>query len=165
MRVDRLAAAALAAALLVVAGCDRQRIAKLEEGVANEADVKREFGEPLAVFNQADSSRTFEYARQPEGQINYFIVIGADGKMSALRQVLKPSEFAKVTPGLDKAEVRKLLGRPAKTQRFYLKPDEENWDWRWLDGQQAKLFSVTFDRDGKVSTSASGDDLRDATKN
>ena len=85
--------------------------------------------------------------------------------MSALRQVLKPSEFAKVTPGLDKAEVRKLLGRPAKTQRFDLKPDEEHWDWRWLDGQQAKLFSVTFDRDGKVSTSASGDDLREASKN
>lgn len=165
MRFDRLAAAALAAALLALAGCDRQRIAKLEEGVATEADVKREFGEPLAVFNQADGSRTFEYARQPEGQTNYFIVIGADGKMSALRQVLKPSEFAKVTPGLDKAEVRKLLGRPAKTQRFDLKPDEEHWDWRWLDGQQAKLFSVTFDRDGKVSASASGDDLREASKN
>ena len=165
MRFDRLAAAALAAALLALAGCDRQRIAKLEEGVATEADVKREFGEPLAVFNQPDGSRTFEYARQPEGQTNYFIVIGADGKMSALRQVLKPSEFAKVTPGLDKAEVRKLLGRPAKTQRFDLKPDEEHWDWRWLDGQQAKLFSVTFDRDGKVSASASGDDLREASKN
>ena len=165
MRFDRLAAAALAAALLALAGCDRQRIAKLEEGVATEADVKREFGEPLAVFNQPDGSRTFEYARQPEGQTNYFIVIGADGKMSALRQVLKPSEFAKVRPGLDKAEVRKLLGRPAKTQRFDLKPDEEHWDWRWLDGQQAKLFSVTFDRDGKVSTSASGDDLREASKN
>ena len=68
MRLDRLAAVALAAALLALAGCDPQRIAKLEEGVATEADVKREFGEPLAVFNQPDGSRTFEYARQPEGR-------------------------------------------------------------------------------------------------
>ena len=141
-------------------GCDQQRIAKLEEGVATEADVRREFGEPKAVFNEPDGGRTFEYPRQPEGQDNYFITLGADGKMSALRQVLKPAEFAKVTPGLDKTEVRKLLGRPAKTQRFDLKPDEEHWEWRWLDGQQSRLFNVTFDRDGKVATSAIADDMR-----
>ena len=141
-------------------GCDQQRIAKLEEGVATEADVRREFGEPKAVFNEPDGGRTFEYPRQPEGQANYFITLGADGKMSALRQVLKPAEFAKVTPGLDKTEVRKLLGRPAKTQRFDLKPDEEHWQWRWLDGQQSRLFNVTFDRDGKVATSATADDMR-----
>ena len=165
MRFDRMAVSALAATLLALGGCDQQRIAKLEEGVATEADVRREFGEPKAVFDAADGGRMFEYPRQPEGQTNYFITIGADGKMSSLRQVLKPSEFAKVTPGLDKADVRKLLGRPARTQRFDLKPDEEHWEWRWLDGQQARLFSVTFDRDGKVMTSASSDDLRDQNRN
>jgi len=165
MQIGFRAAMALVAAVLVLAGCDQQRIAKLEEGVSTEADVRREFGEPQAVFNGPDGSRTFEYTRQPEGQTNYFITLGADGKMSALRQVLKPAEFAKITPGLDKADVRKLLGRPAKTQRFDLKPDEEHWEWRWLDGQQSKLFNVTFDRDGKVLTSASADDLRDTLKN
>jgi outer membrane protein assembly factor BamE (lipoprotein component of BamABCDE complex) len=161
MPFQPFAAALLALLALLFAGCDQQRIAKLEEGVATEADVRREFGEPQAVFSEADGRRTFEYARQPEGQTNYFITIGADGKMTALRQVLKPAEFAKVMPGLDKAAVRRLLGRPAKTQRFDLKPDEEHWDWRWLDGQQAKLFSVTFDRDGKVMATAISDDLRD----
>ena len=160
MRLNRWAAVALSVAVLTLAGCDQQRIAKLEEGVATEADVRREFGEPKAVFNEPDGGRTFEYPRQPEGQVNYFITIGADGKMSALRQALKPAEFAKVTPGLDKTEVRKLLGRPAKTQRFDLKPDEEHWQWRWLDGQQSRLFNVTFDRDGKVATSATADDMR-----
>ena len=157
--------AALALALGLVAGCDQQRIAKLEEGVATEADVKRQFGEPKAVFNEPNGARTFEYPRQPEGQTNYFITIGADGKMTSLRQVLKPAEFAKVSTGLDKVEVRRLLGQPARTQRFDLKPDEEHWEWRWLDGQQSKLFNVTFDRDGKVIASASTDDLRDTTKN
>ena len=109
MRLDRWTVAAVFATVAALAACDQQRIAKLEEGVATEADVRREFGEPKAVFNEADGSRTFEYPRQPEGQTNYFITIGADGKMSALRQVLKPSEFAKVKPGMDKTEVRKLL--------------------------------------------------------
>ncbi|MDP1693149.1 MAG: outer membrane protein assembly factor BamE [Burkholderiaceae bacterium] len=161
MRLDRSAAAALAAAFFALAGCDRQRIARLEEGVATEADVKRAFGEPKAVFDEPDGGRTFEYPRQPEGQTNYFITIAADGRMTALRQVLKPSEFAKVSPGLDKAEVRRLLGRPAQTQRFGLKPDEELWEWRWLDGQQARLFNVTFGRDEKVLKAASSDDMRD----
>lgn len=145
-------------ALLALIGCDQQRIAKLEEGVATEADVRREFGEPAAVYAEADGARTLEFPRQPQGQVNYMITISADGKMSALRQVLKPAEFAKVTAGMDKAEVRRVLGKPAKTVRFDLKPDEEHWDWRWLDAQQPKLFSVTFDRDGRVIRTAAMDD-------
>jgi outer membrane protein assembly factor BamE (lipoprotein component of BamABCDE complex) len=145
-------------ALMLLAACDQQKIAKLEEGLSTEADVRQQFGEPHATYSEADGSRTFEYSRQPEGQVAYMITIGADGKMSALRQVLKPVEFAKIKPGMDKAEVRRVLGKPAKTAKFELKPDEEHWDWRWLDGQQPKLFSVTFDRDGKVMASAVAED-------
>jgi outer membrane protein assembly factor BamE (lipoprotein component of BamABCDE complex) len=150
--------------VIALAGCDSKRAEKLEEGVSTEADVRAQFGEPVAVYTDASDgygggAKTLEYPRQPEGQTTYMISIGADGKMSALRQVLKPSEFAKVTPGLDKAQVRRLLGRPAATQRFELK-NEEQWDWRWLDGQASKLFSVTFDPDGRVATTAIVDDPR-----
>jgi SmpA / OmlA family len=155
--LTRAGAAAFAAAWLLLAGCDQQRIEKLEEGVATEADVRQQFGEPAAVFNQPDGSRVFEYPRQPEGRVNYFITIGADGKMAALRQVLRADVFGRVQPGMDKAELRRLLGRPARSQTFKLK-NEEVWDWRWLDGQQKKVFSVTFDTEGKVRSSASVDD-------
>jgi outer membrane protein assembly factor BamE (lipoprotein component of BamABCDE complex) len=146
------------AALLALAACDRKRVEKLEEGVSTEADVRSQFGEPAAVYPDGDGgAKTLEYTRQPEGHTTYMISIGVDGKMSALRQVLKPTEFAKVTPGLDKAQVRRLLGRPAATQQYDLK-SEEQWDWRWLDGQSAKLFSVTFDADGRVTATAVVDD-------
>ena len=151
-----LTAVALATTMLVA--CDAQKIMKLEEGVSTEADVKKQFGEPQAVFNNADGSRTFEYTRQPSGQENYFITIGKDGKMSSLRQVLKASEFAKITAGMDKDQVRRAIGRPAKSQKFDLKPDEEHWDWRWLDGQQSKIFTATFDPSGKVIKTAVIDD-------
>ena len=150
--------ASLLGSLLALLGCDPQKIAKLEEGVATEADVRKQFGEPHATYSEADGSKTFEYSRQPEGQVAYMITIGTDGKMSALRQVLKNTEFAKIKPGMDKGDVRRVLGKPAKTAKFDLKPDEEHWDWRWLDGQVPKVFSVTFDRDGKVMASASMDD-------
>ena len=72
--------------------------------------------------------------------------------------MLKPDTFAAVQAGLDKVQVRRLLGRPAKTQIFALKKDEEIWDWRYLDGQQAKVFSATFDKDGFVMKTSSIND-------
>jgi hypothetical protein len=148
----------LALALTVaLSACDQKRIEKLEEGVATEADVKREFGEPAVVYTEDGGARTFEYPRQPEGRRNYMITIGADGRMSALRQVLTPANFAKVTPGLDKAQVRRLLGKPART-RFYELKKEEVWDWRFVDGAQNRSFSVTFDGDGRVTGQAVGAD-------
>lgn len=154
-----VAAVAIVAVLVALAACDSRRAAKLEEGVSSEGDVRAQFGEPAAVYDDSGGARTLEYPRQPEGQTNLMVTIGPDGRMSALRQVLKATEFAKVTPGLDKAQVRRLLGRPAKTQRYDVK-NEEQWDWRWLDGQSAKVFSVTFDPDGKVIATAVGDDPR-----
>jgi outer membrane protein assembly factor BamE (lipoprotein component of BamABCDE complex) len=84
--------------------------------------------------------------------------------MSSLRQLLHPDNFAKVQVGMAQAEVRKLLGRPAKTWQFPTKPDETIWDWRFLDGQQRKVFSVTFGREGQVLGSTTSDDPRDVQR-
>lgn len=148
------------ALVALMAGCDVQKIRELEEGVSTEADVRQRFGEPAATYPEAGGAKTLEYPRQPEGQRNYMITIGADGRMSALRQVLTPPNFARVQPGLDKAQVRRLLGLPGMT-RFYELRQEEVWDWRWLDGAQNKVFSVTFGTDGRVLASAVTDDSRD----
>lgn len=158
-RASWLTLAALAG-VLVLAGCDPQKIAKLEEGVATEMDVMREFGTPADIRREADGTRVFEYTRQPEGWTNYFITIGPDGKMTALRQVLHPKYFEQVRPGMSVAEVRALLGRPAVKEAYALKK-EEVWDWRWLDGPSRKLFRVTFDFDGRVVSAATLDDPRE----
>ena len=149
----------LTTALLLA--CDAKRIEKLEEGVATEADVRQQFGDPVTITEKADGSKIMEYPRQPEGMTNYLITIGADGKMSALRQLLTPANFAKVLPGLSKNEVRAMLGKPAKTQRFALKPDEEIWDWRFIDSGVPKVFSVTFNKDQRVMSSVVGNDPRE----
>lgn len=152
--------AVAAAVMVLLAACDMQRIESLEEGVSTEADVRRQFGEPEAVHAEPDGSRTFEYPRQPAGQRNYMITIGPDGRMSALRQVLQPAVFAKVQPGMDEAQVRRLLGRPARVRRFELK-HESLWEWRYLEGGQNRVFEVTFDREGRVLGSASNFDPRE----
>lgn len=137
-------------AVLALAGCDPQRISELEEGVSTEADVRARFGEPEKIWDAPEGGRTFEYSRQPQGHQNYMITIGTDGKMSALRQVLTPLNFAKVQPGMMMEDVRKLLGKPMKTTPFKLK-NEVEYDWRYLEPpNKSMVFTVVFDLDYRV---------------
>ncbi len=141
--------------LLAMAGCDSQRISELEEGVATEADVRARFGTPDAVWDEPGGGRIFEYNRQPAGQRNYQITVGPDGRMTALRQVLQPATFAKVQPGMTAAQVRRLLGRPARTTPYAL-TRETHVDWRYLDGPNtAMVFTVVFAADDQVLRTAS----------
>jgi len=140
----------LLAALLGLVGCDPQRINELEEGVATEADVRAKFGQPENIWDGPDGARVFEYNRQPAGHRNYQITIGPDGKMSALRQVLTPENFARVQPGMTMEAVRRMLGRPMKTTPFDLKR-EVHYDWRYLEPPNTSMvFTVVFDRDLRV---------------
>ena len=148
-----------AAALLALAGCDQSRIEKLEEGVSTEADVRRELGTPAAVFEEQGGARTLDYPRQPEGTSNYLVTIGPDGVMTSLRQVLRPASFARVRPGMDGEEVRRLLGKPGRIDRYSLKRQEE-WFWRWADEGTVKEFGVLFGDDGRVLSSAVGPDTK-----
>jgi hypothetical protein len=111
-------------ALLALPGCDPQRIKELEEGVSTEADVRARFGEPERIWGEPSGERVLEYNRQPAGHQNYMISIGPDGKMSALRQVLNPGNFARVQPGMPMEEVRRMLGKPMKITPYALKNED-----------------------------------------
>lgn len=164
------AVAAMLSVVLALAGCDPQHIKELEEGVATEADVRARFGEPEKIWLAADlagspfpavaaqpGARTLEYNRQPEGLVNYMITIGPDGRMSALRQVLTPQNFALVLPGMPMEQVRKMLGKPMKVTPYALQ-QETHYDWRYLSAPSTpKIFTVVFDRDLRVVRTASVD--------
>ena len=156
------------AGLTGLMGCDQQRIAELEEGVATEADVRARFGEPEKVWDAGDmaktpmpgataapGSRTFEYNRQPAGNVNYMITIGPDGKMSALRQVLNATTFAKVLPGMPMETVRKMLGKPMKIVPYELQKTT-HYDWRYLNPPNVNMiFTVVFDAQMMVVSTGS----------
>ena len=160
-----------------VVGCDPQRIAELEEGVATEADVRARFGEPEKIWDAADmaatplagaarapGSKTFEYNRQPAGNVNYMITIGPEGKMSALRQVLTPQNFAGVLPGMPMETVRKMLGKPMKVTPFAAS-QTTHYDWRYLNPPSSvMIFTVVFDSDLKVVSTGSVEEQFSAQK-
>ena len=164
LRISAVTALAAVAAALALTACDPQRISELEEGVATEADVRAKFGPPEQVWDGPGGDKIFEYNRQPAGQKNYMITIGPDGRMSALRQVLNPGNFARIQPGMMMEDVRKLLGKPAKVTPYALK-NETAWDWRYLEPPNtAMVFSVWFNPDMRVLRSGSAPDPQ-ATEN
>jgi hypothetical protein len=152
--------AASSALVLGLAACEPQRAEKLVEDVSTEADVKRLFGEPKTVTVAADGTRTLDYPKQPEGYANYVMVIGTDGKLKSLRQLLNPDNFAKVMPGMEREEVRRILGPHAREQRFDLKK-ETLVQWRYKDGQMTKYFGVSFDPSDRVLRTETLDDPKD----
>jgi len=144
-------------ATLWLTGCDTKHINELEEGVSTEADVRARFGEPENVWD-APHSRVFEYNRQPQGQKNYMITIGPDGKMSALRQVLTPENFNKVQAGMPMEDLRKLLGKPARRTPYPLKNQTE-WEWRWVQPPNSPMvFTATLNDDQRVVSAGSSPD-------
>lgn len=149
----------IAGPLLALTGCDGARLAQLRMGQSTEADVCAQFGQPNEVYLLTDGARQLEFSRQPEGVTNFMITLGADGKLRSIVQTLQADTFAQIKPGLSQGDVRKLLGRPAYKRHFALK-NEDLWEWRWQDGPQTRLFGVTFNAQGAVASTATGEDLR-----
>lgn len=144
--------------LLSLQACDPQRISELEEGAATEEDVRARFGPPERIWGGPGGERVLEYNRQPAGTQNYMITIGADGRMTALRQVLHPRTFAQVQPGLQAQEVRRMLGKPMKITPYALK-QETAWDWRYLQPPNTSMvFTVWFGPDERVLRTSSAPD-------
>ncbi len=149
--------AVFVATCVLLSGCDPQNIRELEEGLSTEADVRARFGEPENIWDAPQGGHTLEFNRQPQGYQNYMITIGADGKMSALRQVLAPHNFALIVPGMMMEDVRRMLGKPMKVTPFELQR-QTHYDWRYRDGpnaSDARIFTVVMDADLRVVSTAS----------
>ena len=150
--------------LLALAACDPQRISELKEGVSTEADVRDRFGVPENVWDEPGGGHTLEYNRQPAGQVNYMITVGSDGRLVAVRQVLTPENFARITPGMDMALVRRSLGKPAKVTPYRLS-GETHHDWRFAEPPNIpKVFTVVTKDGSTVRRTQIGPDM-DAPEN
>lgn len=141
-------------------GCD-YGVNDLKPGVSTGYEVRQRLGTPTLEWRNQDGSVTWEFARTPEGRVNYMATIGPDNILREFRQVLTEENFAKVRTGMTRDEVRHLLGRPANVKRFDLSR-QEVWDWKIRTPfPNADIYiNVHFDESGRVVNTSRSEDHR-----
>lgn len=159
----------LAILLAVGAGCDREGrplqeagLDRLAKGVSTEAEVRMVMGPPDSAWQESDGSHILQYPKGPEGGRTWQFVIDPSGKLRDYEQILTERNFARITPGMTREQVRRILGRPKSVVPFQRK-NEEVWDWRYLvDTGGTRFFNVHFDlRTGNVVRTSTSDNLTD----
>lgn len=155
---------AVTAAVMAIAlpACDAISLKELKPGQSTVAEVRQRMGPPTAEYPAPDGSLVLEYSRQPEGIHCYMVKVGADQILVSIDQVLTEANYAKVAAGMNREQVRRLLGKPGSITTYPNKP-EEVWDWK-IAGDiptQDKHFHVHFDpATGLVLTTSSRVDVK-----
>jgi hypothetical protein len=141
---------ALALAAFLAAACASYGGSSLRPGVSTQAEVLQVMGEPALRFTEADGSKVLFYPRGPLGTQTFRVTVGPDGVVRSIEGVLNDDVFNRIRPGLTKDEVLRMIGPPRETMTFE-RLGHEAWDYKYVDtwGYDA-IFSVTFDREGRV---------------
>ena len=134
------------------------RLAQLKRGESTEQDVRRLFGAPSAL-RALGGDKGLIYPLGPEGAYTLLIKIDGNGKYQGRENLLTRENFNRVVSGQKESDVLDLIGRPGRTQKYPLKQTSA-WEWRFQDGNDTRLFVVTFDSSGSVIGSAIEEDPR-----
>ena len=135
--------------LLVIAGCDRVVTGELQAGQSTVADLKLKMGEPAIVYREGDKE-VWEDPLGPEGVRTYMMTVNALGGLEKIDQVLVDTNFKRIQPGMTITEVRRILGRNSKEQRFGMTPNELTHKYKFNANNEDQYFDVTYDADGRV---------------
>lgn len=135
--------------ILSLVGCDHVATGELQAGQSNVADLKLKMGEPASVNREGDKE-IWEYPLGPEGVRTYMMTINAQGTVEKIDQVLVEANFKRIVPGMTITEVRRILGRNSKEQRFGMTPNELTHKYKFNNGSEDQYFDVTYDAEGRV---------------
>lgn len=152
-------------ALAPMAACDGIAEHKLVAGQHTEADVRRWMGQPEMIWEEEDGTRVLEYPRGPAGTQTYLVTIAPDGRYREMKRALTDENFARVKPGMDRDQVRQILGKPTTVERFS-RLKEEVWSWLHEAHDTRKMyFNAHFDQDtGLLKKVSRVQDWRDGNR-
>jgi hypothetical protein len=122
----------------------------LTPGVSREREVLAKFGRPADERRLPDGTRVLDFPRQPEGTENWRVILGPDGTVRSIQQLVEETMFAGVIPGLSRAQVLDMLGRPSQ-ENSYPNIEERVLSWRYLEfGNRMMFFNAHFDSSGRL---------------
>jgi hypothetical protein len=132
---------------MLLAGCASYSGYGLKPGEARLDDVQALMGTPALRWQDADGSVQLAYPRGPLGFHTFMVMLGPNGRLQSIANVLEEESFARIRAGMSKEQVLRVLGPPEPSLTVYFKArDELVWDWRYCQivGNPAH-FLVLFD--------------------
>ena len=134
-------------ACLLLASCASYSGSGLKPGDATLADVEGVMGKAAMRWQNADGSIQLAFPRGPAGFHTYMAMIGPDGRLQSLNNVLNMKNFARVQQGMNEEQVLRILGPTTCAKAYFAARDELVWNWRYLDDFRASAhFFVLFDK-------------------
>ncbi len=132
---------------VLLAACASYSGRGLIAGQSTAEEVIGVMGPPQMQWTDADGGRRLAYPRGPAGVHTFMVLIGPDGKLRRIENVMTPQAFSRIQAGMSKDQVLRALGPPEPSWTVYFKArDELVWEWRYCNqwGQSAR-FNVLFD--------------------
>lgn len=143
---------AIAAAVLLIAGCASTRV---QPGMSRE-QVMASYGTPTRTVPLKAGTR-LQYSGQPLGQFATMVDLDAAGKVISARQVLNLNDFSRIEIGKwTREDVEREFGRPATVDRVGSWPAGDVMTYRWLDLDVDKLYWVYLDAGNVVQRTGQG---------
>lgn len=115
-------------ALAMLGACTSLRLPAIAPGQDTEASVRTKLGQPSAQWRDAGGAYTWEYSGQPYSNWNYLISFDAQGKVTRNLQALSDENIARLSLGMSREEVARLLGTP-RTKEWGGFKYEHIWTW------------------------------------
>ncbi len=119
----------------------------LKPGESSMENVIHALGQPAVRWQNADGSVQLAFPRGPMGIHTYMVIIGEDGKLQKIENVLDEKNFARIQRGMTKDEVLRILGPSYPNWTVYFeRRNELVWEWRYCDAwSEPARFNVLFD--------------------
>jgi hypothetical protein len=114
---------------------------------ASEPEVLAALGAPTGRYALPDGLERLEFARGPYGRVTWMVDLDAAGRVLRWEQVLDAAHFARVSDGMTREQLLRLLGRPADRAGEW--QDRVTWSWRY-ETSECLWFRVTLSADGSV---------------
>ncbi len=126
------------------------------------SEVVQAIGQPTAERGPASDSppgtvQRLEYARGPMGRHTFMLDFDAQQRLLAITQVLTPTHFDRVRPGMTQQELLDLLGRPSDVRRLP-RQHQKVWSYRYANAF-CLWYEVSLSEDSaKVVETGEGSD-------
>jgi len=134
----------------LLSGCDRVAVGDIQPGLSTTADLRAKMGEPYSIRQLDDAAgggprQIWTYPLGPEGTRTYFVHIAPDGRIERIDNVLTENHFARIQPGMTRAEVESVIGPHGREQRFALSPGEVTFKYKFTRQNEDLFFDVVYD--------------------